>query len=323
MFSSIICSPKVPAPDIVIATSPQFFAGIAGYVISRLRRRPFVFEIRDLWPEQIAVVGFLNEKNLVYRFFQKLAGYLYYHCDALVTVGEGYRDQIIEGYGVRANHISIIPNGISPDLFYRHDVRDKIRENLGWQDKFIVLYLGTLGMSQKLETVLVLWVLEAADRLKANPAIHFVFVGEGAEKQKLIKFKLEKKLANCEFLPMQSKAKVPDFYETADVCVVPLRNCQLFQGNYPSKMFESMAMECPIILSAGGKSAELLTKADAGLTVAAENPDKLAQAVQSFYADPDLRTRKGKNGRNFVINNFTRKYWAKQYISLLEEQVRH
>jgi len=316
MVSSIFWSPRIRGVDVVIATSPQFFAGVAGYVISRMKRRPFILEVRDLWPEQIATLGVITENNIIYRLLAWMARYMYHHCDQLVTVGEGYQDQIARGYGIKRDRINVIPNGILPELFRKSGTREAFRSKMGWKDKFIVLYLGTHGMSQKLEII-----LEAAEILRDMKEVYFVFVGDGAEKQRLVNMKKEKKLDNCLFLPMQPKEKVPCFYEAADVCIVPLRCCNLFLGNYPSKMFEAMAMECPIILSAAGKSAELLERAGAGKVVQPEAPEELARAIKYFFCSSVERQEKGKNGRRFVLNHFTRAFWAKKYIAIIEKLV--
>ena len=318
MVSSIFWSPWIRSVDVVIATSPQFFAGVAGYVISKMKRRPFILEIRDLWPEQIATLGVISENNIIYRLLKRMAKYMYHHCDQLVTVGEGYKDQIAMGYDINKDRIEVIPNGISPELFKPTGKREDFRREMGWENKFIVLYLGTHGMSQKLETV-----LEAAEILRDIKKLYFVFVGDGAEKQKLMALKKEKKLNNCIFLPMQPKKKVPYFYEAADACIIPLRRCQLFLGNYPSKMFEAMAMECPIILSAAGKSVELLKRADAGIAVSPEEPEELAKAIREFITHTKLLKEKGEKGRKFVMENYTRSHWAKRYLSILQHVLYH
>ena len=316
MVSSIFWSPRVREVDVVIATSPQFFAGVAGYVISKMKRRPFILEVRDLWPEQIATLGIITENNIIYRLLARMAKYMYHHCDQLVTVGEGYRDQIATEYNINKDRIEVIPNGISQELFRKSGMRDKFRRDMEWEDKFVVLYLGTHGMSQKLGTV-----LETAEILRDIKKLCFVFVGDGAEKQKLIDIKKDKNLNNCIFLPMQPKKKVPYFYEAADACIVPLRRCQLFLGNYPSKMFEAMAMECPIILSAAGKSVELLKRADAGIAVKPEEPEELAKAIRKIVGSPKLLKEKGGKGRKYVMENYTRSHWAKHYLVMIQHVV--
>jgi len=153
MVASVLGSSWIKSPDVVVATSPQFFAGLGGYIISKLKRRPFVFEVRDLWPEQIEVVGLMREGLLMY-LLGGLARYLYHHCDRLVTVGEGYKIQIQDKYDVPESKIAMVPNGVLFELFSKKGRRGQYRQEFGWGDKFVVVYVGVHGMSQKLETLL-------------------------------------------------------------------------------------------------------------------------------------------------------------------------
>ena len=315
MFSAISGSFRVTRPDAVIATSPQIFSAVAGYVIGKLKRCPYIFEVRDLWPEQILVVKAMKQ-NIVIRLFFRLAGYLYYHADRVVTVGDGYREQIQAGYNVFDEQIEVIPNGILPEMFSKNGRRNKLRKQLGWDGKFVVIYIGTHGMSQKLETI-----MAAAEILKDKSEICFAFVGEGAEKEKLLCLKKDKGQYNCLFYPMQAKENVPGLYEAADACVVTLRRCELFKKNYPSKMFEAMAMECPIILAAEGFSCKILDRAEAGISVPPENPEHLAEAVLHLsHSDECLQMYK-KSGREFVLKNYSRKVWAMRYIDIIQNVI--
>lgn len=311
MFSAILGSFKVTKTEVVIATSPQIFSAVAGYIVGIFKRCPFIFEVRDLWPEQILVVNAMK-KNVVIRLLFRLAGYLYHHAAQIVTVGEGYKEQIQAGYNISDEQIDVIPNGIFPKMFSKNGGREILRSQLGWEGKFVVLYLGTHGMSHKLETV-----MEGAELLKNRAEIIFAFVGDGAEKEKLLHIKEEKKLDNCMFYRMQPRKQVPEFYEAADACVIPLLRCKLFEGNYPSKMFEAMAMECPIILSSDGYSRKLLNVAKAGISVPPEDPIQLAEGVQYLCQHPDECMQMGRQGREFVIENYSRKVWAKRYVDLI------
>jgi len=313
MLSSISGSFIITRPDVVIATSPQIFSAVAGYVVGKLKRCPFIFEVRDLWPEQILVVKAMKN-NVVIRLLFRLARYLYHHADRVVTVGEGYMEQVQAGYHVADEQIDVIPNGILPEVFSKNGRRNKIRKQLGWDGKFVVLYLGTLGMSHKLETV-----METAALLKSSSKLIFPFVGDGAEKEKLLRMKKDKKLDNCLFYGMQPKEKVPEFYEAADICVIPLLRCELFRGNYPSKMFEAMAMECPIILSSDGYSRKLLDEARAGISVPPEDPEQLAQGVQYLYRHPEKCLQMGIRGRKYVLENYNRKVMAELYLDVISK----
>lgn len=311
MFSAILGSFRVSKPDVVIATSPQFFSAVAGYIIGKFKRRPYIFEVRDLWPEQIVAVNAMESNSMVKLLF-KLARYLYHHSACVVTVGEGYKEQIQCNYNISDSQLKVIPNGIFSEIFSKKGQRKEIRQQLGWSGKFVVVYIGTHGMSQKLETI-----MDTAKILKPESDICFAFVGEGSEKEKLVLLKNDGDLDNCIFYPMQPRERVPELYEAADACIIPLRNCDLFQKNYPSKMFEAMAMECPIILSAEGFSCKLLKRAKAGISVPPENPKCLAQAILNLNSSED-NLNKYRSGRDYVENNYSRRTWAKNYIEIIE-----
>lgn len=313
MLSSTLASLNIKQPSVVVATSPQFFAGLAGWMVSIHRRCPFVFEVRDLWPEQIIANGMLKQGPAL-RGLKALAQTLYTRSSLIVTVGEGYREQLVDGYRLSADKIRIIPNGILPEHFSLRGQREATRKQHGWTNRFVVMYLGTHGLSQKLETV-----VGAARLLKSRQDVHFVFVGEGARKSAIMELAKRENLTNCEFLPQQPKAVIPDLYEAADACVVPLRHNPLYTGNYPSKMFEAMAMQCPIILSAEGHSRSLLERSGAGVAVEPENERALADGVTSLQASPDRVAAMRAQGRRFVVTEYSRTHWAARYLDVLGE----
>jgi len=310
MFSAILGSFRVSKPDVVIATSPQFFSAIAGYVVGKLKRSAYIFEVRDLWPEQIVAVNAMKA-NIIIRMLFRQAKFLYDNSDCVVTVGEGYKEQIQSSYNVPDSRLKVIPNGIFPEIFSKKGKRSEIRKRLGWDGKFVVIYIGTHGMSQKLETI-----IDSSKILREKSDILFVFVGEGSEKEKLLSLKNDESLDNCIFYPMQPREGVPELYEAADACIIPLRNCDLFQKNYPSKMFEAMALECPIILSAEGLSCKLLDSAKAGISVPPENPECLAQAILHLNSEDNLD--KYRCGRDYVECHYSRRTWAEYYIDIIE-----
>jgi glycosyltransferase involved in cell wall biosynthesis len=315
MLSATLASLTVRQPSVVVATSPQFFAAVAGWMVSTHRRCPFVFEVRDLWPEQIVANGVLSEGPTI-RSLKAMAQFLYSQAALVVTVGEGYRDQLLASYHLSREKMRVVPNGILPEQFSAHGRREAARQQYGWADRFVVLYLGTHGLSQKLETV-----LGAARILRDRPDVLFVFVGEGARKAAIKEIAEREGLANCQFWPQQPKAVIPDLYEAADACVVPLRRSPLYTGNYPSKMFEAMAMQCPIILSADGQSRALLERAGAGIAVEPENEIALAEAVTALQSDPARVASMRAQGRQFVVREYSRRHWAERYLDVLHEAV--
>lgn len=307
---------RIQRPAVVVATSPQLLCGVAGYVLARIWRVPFVLEVRDLWPESILAVAAMKE-NFVVRALQRVARHLYGHSDRIVTVGEGYRREIHERYGIPLDAMEVIPNGIDPGLFDPSRVgpaeRGALREELAWGDRFVVMYLGTLGLAHGLETV-----LEAAEALRERPDVLFALVGEGADKARLRQLAVDRGLPNVAFLDQQPKERVRALYAAADVGLVSLRSSPLFRAVLPSKIFELLAMERPILVSVDGEARRVVEAAGGGLFVPPENADALARAVRRMAdGEVDLEAL-GAAGRAHVLEHYTRPVQARRYLETLE-----
>lgn len=304
---------RVRKPDVVIATSPQLLCGLAGYMLARLMRRPFVFEVRDLWPESMLATEVVKGENFVVRGLKRLASHLYRHCDRIVTVGQGYADSIHELYGIDPAKMSLVHNGVDSDLFVPGDRDNEVRREYGWGDRFVSLYLGTHGMAHALETV-----LGVADKFRDDLTKLFVLVGEGAEKDRLKALAAERQLSNVQFIGQQPRAKVTQFYAACDVGIVCLRNSPRFREVLPSKIFEYLGMERPIVLSVAGEASKLLAEAGAGISVEPEDVDAMAAAVAELAQDPARRAAMGRSGRAYVREHFDRRNLAEKYINILE-----
>lgn len=309
--AAVIGSLRVRRPDVVIGTSPQLLCGCAGYALARRFRVPYVFEVRDLWPESIAAVGAMGD-NAVVKGLKRVANYLYHHSDRLVTVGPGYSRQICDLYQVPESHISVIPNGVDPGLFTPGPRDNDVRREYGWGDQFVALYLGTHGMAHGLQVV-----LAAADLLRHRSDIRLVFVGEGAEKAALEREAQERKLTNVQFIPAQPKAAVPQFYAAADIGLVILRNTPLFRDVLPSKIFEYLGMQRPIITNVPGEASRVIQEAQAGWCIEPEDPQRLADSIVAAAQDRPLLQRLGENGQRFVCQHYDRARLADEYLDLL------
>lgn len=303
---------RVPRPDVVVATTPQLLCGAAGYVVARLLRRPFVLEVRDLWPESILAVGAMRE-NAIVRLLKRVAAHLYAHSDLLVTVGEGYRREINRLYGLPLAAMEVIPNGIDPGFFVSAPCDEDLRREMGWSDRFVVLYLGTLGMAHGLDTM-----IDAAELLRNDPRILFALVGEGAEKARLRRLAEERGLTNVRFVDQQPKARVPRFYAACDVGLVCLRDRPLFREVLPSKIFELMGSERPILIAVDGEARQVVEAAQAGWFVPPEDPAALAAAVERLVGDPAARAAAGRSGRRRVVERFSRPALARRYLEVLQ-----
>ncbi len=296
--------------DVVAATSPQMLCGLAGWIVAALKRRPFVLEVRDLWPKQIVDLGVIANPILV-RLLYRLERFLYCRARIIVTVAPAAAEDII-ARGIPREKVRTIPNGVDLDFFKPDDRMNEVRERQDWGDRFVALYIGAHGLSQGLEVV-----IDAAERLKERKDILFAFVGAGARKAALMAMAREKGLQNVRFLPAVPKASMPGHYAAADLCLVPLLKRDVFLTNIPSKMFEIMACARPIVLGAKGQALQLLNASGGGVAVPPEDGKALAKAVADMADNPAVARRYGELGRNFAEAHFSRADHAREYLEVL------
>jgi len=312
MISAVFFALFLKKPDVVVATSPQFFCGWAGVVISRLRRLPFILEIRDLWPDTIVAVGAVQNQRLL-SMIRRLEKWMYASATRIVTVGEGYKQKLVEK-GVPAHKISIITNGADLTFFQPRPPNKKLLERFGLNGKIICSYVGTLGLCSGLAVV-----PKAAKILaerKRNELV-FLLVGDGATKSALEQMVRSQNLQNVVFAGRQDKALIPEFLSISDVCFAHLQKKDLFKTVLPSKIFEAAAMAKPIILGVEGFAADLVTQAEAGVCVEPENAEQLADAFERLADDVVMRDRLGQSGRAYVAEHFDRDKLADSYLRLI------
>jgi glycosyltransferase involved in cell wall biosynthesis len=298
--------------DVVYATSPPLFVGGAALALSVLRGIPLVFEVRDLWPESAIALGELKNPRAI-ALADSLGRACYRHARRIVLTTQEMKDHLAES-GIPAGKMQVIRNGANPDLF-RFDPADRhrIREALELEGMFVVAYAGLIGIAQALSTA-----LGSAERLQTlGPDVHLVLVGDGPAKDDLLAQAERLGLANVTFVPSQPRDQIPAYLSAADAALVPLVRQHLV-GALPSKMFDAMACERPVILAAEGEACQVLRGADAGMVIPPEDPSALADAILSLQADPDLRERYGQNGRRSVLAHYSRQVQAQKLAELLE-----
>ena len=313
-LSACVTGSLVGRPDVVIATSPQLLVGLAGWWIAGIKRVPLVFEVRDRWPESLMAVGVGSRNSVLHRSLRAIAGFLYQHSGHIVVVTPAVKEHLISEWKVPAAKISVVPNGVETDLF-ADSGRGEGPPELKLAGKFVVSYIGTLGMAQRLETIMDC-AAELADEI---PQIVFLLAGEGAERKRLLDIAREKDLDNVRFLPQQAREKIPAIIGASDVCLVLLRKTALFKTGIPTKMLEYMSCARPVILGVDGYARMLLQDAGAGLYVEPEDSRSLAAAVRKLYKDPELRRTLGANGRQFILKNLSRKETSESYREVLEK----
>ncbi len=316
LFSSLIQSQRsLLRPDVIIGTSPTFFAAIAAAVKSFLLRKPFVMEVRDLWPAIFVELGVLKNPLLI-GLLERLERWLYHRADRVVTVTQAFRQDLIRR-GVPPEKVSFIPNGADVDYWIPKKKDPQVLDRLGLENKFVVLYIGAHGISHALKKV-----LDCAALLKDHPHIHFLFVGDGAEKAMLMKCASDACLDNVTFHDSVSKDDVGSFYALSDICLVPLRDIPLFDSFIPSKMFEIMAMARPIVASLKGEAADIIKCSGSGIVVPPEDSVSIKDAILSLYENPNKHKALGENGRRFVCEHYSRLAMADRYLEVLADATR-
>jgi len=314
MFSSLLLAgPRVGQTDVVIGTSPQMFVAVAAWLLAVWKRARFVFEVRDVWPEEISAVGALSNRAVL-RALEALEMFLYRRADRIVAVAQGTID-ILTRRGVPADKLVLIPNGVDLDNWTAPD-RVEARKRIGVDGDFVVSYIGTHGMAHRLETV-----LDAAEQLADLPSLTIMMVGDGAEKRRLELRARERGLKNVRFFDPVPRNRVADYYAASDACLVPLRKAPLFTKNIPSKIYEIMASGRPLVIGTEGESRALVQNAQCGLAVAPEDGTAVADAVRTLYAQPELGTTMGARGREFVAAHNNRRVLAGRYLQVLDELV--
>jgi glycosyltransferase involved in cell wall biosynthesis len=302
-----------PRADVVIATSPQFFAGCAGVPVSRAHGAPFVLEIRDIWPASIMAVGALEEGRVIHAL-EKLERALYDAADHIVAVGAGYRQHILE-QGVPDAKVEVVTNGVDSDLFVPRAPDEALRASLGLNGKYVLTYAGTVGMAHGLDVV-----LRAGHRLREHGRddIVLLVVGDGARRAELEQAVRDQGLSNVVFTGMVGRAKLPAYLASSDACLVHMRDEALFSTVLPSKIFEDAAMEKPIIAGLLGEGTAIIEAADCGIVFAPGDDAALAAAVERLADDPEEGRRLGRNGRRFVLEHYDRRRLAHDYLAILE-----
>jgi len=315
-ISAALRGMTIPRPDVIIATSPQLLVGLSGWWLAFSREIPFVFEVRDLWPESLAAVGVSNEDSLLHRTLAAIAGFLYQRANHIVVVTPAFQHRLIEDWRVPAEKISVVENGVESDKFSPQAVVDPtIRRQLSVEGKFVTSYIGTLGNAHGLETL-----LNAAAELKTrNPQVVFLLIGEGAEKEKIKAQAQTRDLTNIRFLDQQPREKIPAYILASDACLVLLKKTDVFKTVIPTKMLEFMSCQRPVILGVDGQARQIVEEAAAGIAIEPESATGLANAISQLYANRKLAAAMGQKGREFIVKNFSRAHTAEKYVTVLEK----
>ena len=314
MLSAVIAAPFVRRVDLVIGTSPQFFTACAAYMVSRMKRIPFVFELRDIWPESIKAVGAMKDSAAI-RFLERIEMFLYRKADRIVTVTHAFKRSLI-ARGIDESKIHVVTNGVDLVRFGPRPKDQELLSRFALQNKFVAGYIGTHGMAHALDTL-----LDAATKLRDQPGgdrFRILLIGDGARKAELERQARERKLKNIVFIASVPKDEVVRYWSLLDVSIIHLRNTELFKTVIPSKLFEGMGMGIPVLHGVAGESADIVEREGVGLVFEPENAEALCKKLFQLEHDKVLYDDLHAHCLN-AAPKYKRSVLAKEMLRILED----
>ena len=312
MVSSFLAGINIKQVDLIWGTSPPIFQSVTAWLLAKIKKIPFVLEIRDLWPAFAIAMGVLKNPILI-KGSQWLESFLYKQADQVIVNSPGYLEHVTK-HGAR--RVQLVPNGADPAMFSLVRGLKKFPQQMNLEGRFIVTYAGAHGPSNDLGVV-----LRAAEMLKDHKDICFLLVGDGKEKKALQNQAKQLELENIKFIPPVPKLEMNHILAASDACIAILKPLEWYKTTYPNKVFDYMAAGRPVVLAIDGVIREVVENANAGIFVQPGNPQALAQAILFLYKNPERAQQLGENGRNYVIKHYDRGKIAEQFIHLLEEMV--
>ena len=298
--------------DVIIATSPQFFTTWSACLLSKIKRKLWFFELRDLWPESIKAVGVSKNEKLL-NLCEKIELFLYKDCTKVIAVTEEFKKNLVKR-GIDASKIEVVMNGANRTLFFYREKDLSLQEKLGLKDKFVISYIGTHGMAHGLD-----FIIKSISKI-TDKDIHFLFIGDGAEKENIVKLSQSYNLKNVTFLGSLPKNQIPKYMSIIDVALVPLKKSDTFKTVIPSKIFEAAAMKKPILLGVEGQAKEIINKYQAGICFEPENEsDFLAKVFE--IKNNNMLYKKLQEGCIKLTNDFDRTKLATKLLDIIQTEL--
>ena len=319
--SSALRGLAIPKPDVIFASSPPLPVGLAGWWIGRLKRRPFVFDVRDLWPESLIDLGAARADSRLAKTLDRAASFLYRRAARVVVTSDASRDALIRSGKAQPDKTLTVTNGVETDMFAPVARASDARRALGMDDVFTVSFIGTIGMAHDVDTVLRA-AARFGDEYGAARRVKFAFVGEGPGKARAMDAAKRMAVNNVEFLPAVPRERVPSVIGASDVCLISLKKADVNAEIIPVRLLEFMAGGKPVVAAASGQAARLLDESGGGMVVPQGDDEAMARAIRSLMDDPARGERMGANGRRLILERFTRERTAAQCLALLEDCAR-
>jgi glycosyltransferase involved in cell wall biosynthesis len=313
MFSSFFIGLGVKNVSVVWGTSPPIFQGWTAWLLARLKRVPFLFEVRDLWPAFAIAIGVLKNKTLIWLSLW-LETFLYKHADELVVNSPGFIEHVRK-YGARA--VTLVENGVDLAMFEPDQNGNEFRIKHNLENKFIVLYAGAHGISNDLQVI-----LAAAKLTLDDPTIVYVFVGDGKEKINLQRQAEQENLTNVRFIPPVPKDEMKNVLASADACIAILKPIEMYKTTYPNKVFDYMAAGKVVLLMIDGVIREVIEKANSGVFVEPGDSAALVKQIQALQKDQNMSNRMGLRGREYVRLHFDRENLAQKLETIFYRMTR-
>ncbi|HEX2994595.1 MAG TPA: glycosyltransferase family 4 protein, partial [Anaerolineales bacterium] len=314
MFSSVWAALQVKDADLIMGTTPPIFQAVSAWFVALLRRKPFLLEVRDLWPEFAVSMGVIKNPVLIAlgRWLEK---FLYARATHILVNSPAYKEYLV-AKGVPEAKITFIAYGTDIDMFNPSVDGSSVREKLGLQDKFMVLYAGAMGQAHDLYTV-----LRAAERLNEETNIQFAFFGAGKERSKLEAEAQRLGLKNIQFAGICPKKEMPAVIAAADLCLAILQNIEMFRTTYPNKVFDYMASARPTVLVIDGVVREVIDASGGGVFIEPGNDELLAKAIWDLSRDPVQVRQMGVNARSYLVKHLDRRDKLAETLQLLERLI--
>lgn len=312
MVTSFFAGLFVKKPDVIIGTSPQFFTAISAWALSAVRFKPFVFELRDIWPASITAVGAMG-RSLPIRLLEKIEMFLYRRADKIISVTHSFKKELIER-GVDGEKIDVVLNGVDLSKYEPSSKKDKsFSEQYNLADKFVVGYVGTHGLAHSLDKI-----VEAAELLVDLKSVRILFAGGGAAKADVEKLVEEKGLSNVVLIPRQKKELMPKLWSLCDISLISLKDTELFKTVIPSKIFESMGMGLPMVMTSPvGEATDILEISHSGVIVKPESPKEIARVIRELYKDRPKLDKLAENS-----STAAKEYDRKQQAELMLNKIK-
>ena len=294
--------------DIIIATSPQFFTAVSGRWLSFWKRKKWVMEVRDIWPESIKAVGAMKT-NPIISFFEFLEYRMYKSAWKIITVTDSFKEYIVDDRNINGDKIDVVKNGINTELFNPEPKNQALLKELNLMDKFIIGYIGTHGMAHKLD-----FILECANNIE-DRRVHFLFLGTGAEKENLLKLKEKLGLTNVTMLPPVEKKLVKNYISILDVGLVNLKKSDTFKSVLPSKIFELSGMHKPILIGVEGEAKKLVEDYGLGVAFEPENENDFNKKINVLLRSDEIP----KKNYDAILKDFDRGMLARKMLRILSD----